>query len=252
MILVTSHTHNFIAIIHTTAPCYYHFRTFDAKTGLYVKGLIAVIIPVSPGRSRIFFELPSLRNIRKLFPTWVLHTFSNKFLDTDIWVHDQERFQRSGANLFSVAYEVDKISQGTRVMSNVGSKYVMTTQSDTGCIAWRKWWSKHMVDSPIFGEPLTAIPWLSKEQQLDRYEAHAKHCTSCNGALKRATFVKKYSPFVAILLSAIAPTAILKIFAVTASLIIYEVAERIRRSILGPERGSITSAAQFPEKPSKT
>lgn len=237
--------------LYYSAPSYYHFRTENLKTGVSTMGLLAIVVPISPGRSRIFLSPAPYKRFPKIIPLWLVHSLLNSFLDTDIWIHDQERFQRSGGNSFLDPNTVVVDSDKKNIVSKVGDKYVLTTQSDSGCIAWRKWWRTHMLTSPIFGEPSVAIPWMSKEQQVDRYEAHAKQCTSCNGAEKKASFAKKYAPFLGIFLASIAPNAILKTLGIVVALVVHEVAERVRRSILGPARGAITSAAQFPEKPSK-
>ena len=233
-------------VVSFTAPCHYNFRTKNEKTGLYGFNLIVVVTPVSPGSCRIFFELPSLRKMKGRLPVWLSHSFSNKFIDTDVWVHDQERFQRSSLN----AFVPDKSDESTDTdgLSPVGKKYVMTTQSDTGARAWRTWWAKHMVESPVFGEPQAPLPWISREAQLDRYENHAKYCSSCQGALAKADKVKKIVPFLAVFLAAIAPTILLKFLAVGVAYGVNEAAEWVRRNILGLKRGEVSSAAQFPPK----
>ena len=221
------------------------------ETGISTMALLAIVVPISPGRSRIFLTPSPTKRFSKKIPLWLVHSKINSFLDTDIWIHDQERFQRSGGNSFLDPNTVEEGSDNKNIVSKVGDQYVLTTQSDTGCLAWRKWWRTHMMTSPIFGEPSVAIPWMTKEQQVDRYEAHAKQCSSCNGALKKASFAKKYAPFLGIFLASIAPNTILKTLGIIIALGVYELAEKVRRNILGPVRGAIISAAQFPEKPSK-
>ena len=39
------------------------------------------------------------------------------------------------------------------------------------------------------------MPWISREDQLNRYENHAKYCSSCRGALANADKVKKIVPW---------------------------------------------------------
>ena len=231
-------------VVSFTAPFYYHFRTKNFKTNVTSKNLIAVVMPVSAGKCRVFFELPPVRKLRKKFPDWVLHYFSNNFLDSDVWVHDQERFQRSGKNIFEPQ---EPICDEAGAKSVTGDRYVMTTQSDTGTIAWRKWWKMHMSQSPLFGDPKVAVPWMTRDEQLDRYEGHARHCLSCQGAEKKAQKVKKFAPFLAVLLAAIAPNRVLKVLGLAVAVIVNEIAERVIRAILGPKNGDITSAAQFPE-----
>ena len=105
-----------------------------------------------------------------------------------------------------------------------------------------------MAASPIFGEPKVPIPYISREAQLNRYENHAKYCSSCRGALNNANKVKKVAPFLAVLLAAIAPNMISRVLGVVVAFLANDAADRVRRGILGIERGGVSSAAQFPPK----
>lgn len=238
-------------VVSFIAPFYYHFRTRSAKTGLFNKNLIAVLTPVSPGVSRLFLELPALRKLQGKLPVWLSHSLSNKFLDTDVWVHEQERTQRAGVNPY-LQHENPTVGHvepdGTSSPSSVGNKYVLTTESDTGTRAWRRWWKQHMASSPIFGEPRIQLPWISRESQLNRYENHTKYCSSCRGALANANTVKKLLPFIAIAIVTILPNKVLKIMGLIASYLVNEAAEWVRRNILGYRRGEVSSAAQFAGK----
>jgi hypothetical protein len=186
---------------------------------------MGMAVPISPGKSRLFLELPGLRKLKGKAPIWLSHALSNRFLESDIWIHDQERFQRSGVNEFLK-------EDDTPIVGEVAKKYVMTTESDIAPRLYRTWWKKHMIGSPLFGQPKVAIPWMNRDSQLDRYEAHAKHCTSCQGALKNSYSVQKYTPFLAVFLAAIAPNRILKVLGVIAAFLINEVAGRIIGTIV--------------------
>ena len=227
-------------VVSFIAPCYYHFRVKSpVNNGNWSIGLIVLAAPVAPGKCRIFLDLPALSRVPKWFPKWILHAFINRFLDSDIWVHDQERTQRGhGGNAFAE----DKVFGG------VGSKYVMPTASDSGTRLWRQWWRRHMADSPVFGEPRSRLAWLSRAEQLDRYEAHTKHCTSCLGALANARRAKALAPFAALLLLALAPSTLLRVLAVAIGLAVDHLAGRVVRAMLGPQRRDVYSAAQFPAK----
>ena len=239
-------------VVSFTAPYYYHFRTRNAVTNISSNNLNIVCVPVSPGTSRVFLDIPFARKKKSRFPKWVSHYFSNKFLDSDLWVHDQERMQRRSINAFIPESNIRK--QGEAVSGNgtssvvIGERYTMTTESDTGTRVWRKWWSKHMAASPIFGEPKTPLPYISREDQLNRYESHAKYCSSCRGALNNANKVKKAAPFLAVLLAAIAPNMISRVLGVLVAFLANDAADRVRRGILGIEKGGVSSAAQFPPK----
>ena len=154
-------------LITYKAPFYYEFAQKNAS-GVMAPFILAVIMPVSPGRCRLFLETPTMRKLSKKFPfnmAWFTHNFRNNFYDTDVWLHDQERFQRTGQNAFlpdsnnsnkiiteekiEFADESNDINKNTieedqkfdinngvsdflKRSSNIGDKYVMTTQSDTG------------------------------------------------------------------------------------------------------------------------
>ena len=45
----------------------------------------------------------------------------------------------------------------------------MPTQSDTGTREFRAWWRKHMMGSPVFGEPQEPLTWLTHEEQVWNY-----------------------------------------------------------------------------------
>ena len=239
-------------VVSFTAPCYYHFRTRNSVTNVSTNNLNVVVVPIAPGSCRIFLDIPAMRKMRRRFPKWLSHYLSNKFLDSDIWVHDQERTQRTNLNAF--VPESNTRKQGEAVSVNgtspviLGDRYVMTTASDTGCRAWRKWCIQHMAASPIFGEPKVPIPWISREAQLNRYDNHAKYCSSCRGALDNANKAKKIAPFLAVFLAAVAPNMITRVLGIVVAFLVNDFADRVRRGILGIERGSVSSAAQFPPK----
>lgn len=224
-------------VVSFAPPCYYHFRTANS-TGQFNINLMGVVVPVSPGKSRLFLELPGLRKLKGKSPTWLSHALSNRFLESDIWIHDQERFQRNGVNEFLK-------EKDTPVVGEVAKKYVMTTESDLAPRLYRTWWNKHIIQSPLFGQPKVAVPWISNKSQLDRYEAHAKHCTSCQGALKNSFSIQKYAPYLAIFLAVIAPNRILKILGVIATFLVNEVAGRVIGAVMGYKKGEFSSASQF-------
>jgi hypothetical protein len=118
-----------------------------------------------------------LKRIGRRFPKWLMHSFTNRFLDSDVWIHDQERAQRgersggmlTGKAASSSSSSSDSSSSGSgsdSVISRAGSRYVMPTQSDTGTRIWRQWWKRHMMDSPVFGEPQEPLKWLSHDEQV--------------------------------------------------------------------------------------
>jgi hypothetical protein len=149
-------------------PSRYHFRT-KRDDGNYKTNLGIYCVPVRAGRARVIFSSPV--RVSKLIPTWLLHAASNRFLNTDVWLHDAE------------------ISARSKSTSN--QNYVFASSSDGGVKAFRQWWSKNgFKDAPpnTFGasslEQLTATGRLSRAEQIDPWEHHSKQCSSCRKALK--------------------------------------------------------------------
>jgi len=103
-----------IAVVSFQRPAYYHFRTL--RDGVWKENLKIFSVPVSHGRVRVLFESP-LSNSK--VPTWLVHAGSNRFLNTDAWLHDAERFSRGGS---------EKLN------------YLYPTSSDIGTRTFRSWW----------------------------------------------------------------------------------------------------------------
>jgi hypothetical protein len=153
------------------------------EDGYYLSFLI-ICIPVAPGRSRIMIgsTLPPLPS----WIQWLAHAFTNRFLDSDIWIHDQEMYVRGQTNSYFPAQVP-------------GPRYTLPTESDNGPRLYRLWWSKHLSTSPVFGAADAGLlRWLSKAEQRDRYENHIKNCQHCRSALERIRQVKRWSPMVAL------------------------------------------------------
>eukprot|EP01038_Epipyxis_sp_PR26KG_P006504 gene6504-8941_t len=91
-----------------TAPCYYSINLQSDKhnnnknnDNKYDKNynnklkLLALAVPISPGRSRLIITLP---NHFHWIPQWLSHMVMNSLLDDDSWIHDQEVLIRSNNN----------------------------------------------------------------------------------------------------------------------------------------------------------
>jgi len=70
-------------------PFYYHFRT-KRDDGDFRKNLSILITPVRPGKSRIMLRT----QMEGKLPFWLSHGASNRFLNTDTWLHDLEYHAR--------------------------------------------------------------------------------------------------------------------------------------------------------------
>jgi Pheophorbide a oxygenase len=142
----------------------YHYRTRINNTGDYRTNLNIHIVPIEAGRSRVLFGsvLPNW------LPTWLKHAASNRFLNTDAWLHNAE-------------YQA-------RMRSSKYSPYLFPTQSDIGVKAFRQWWSRHgFSTAPVntFGPAAVgSIKLLDRAQQIDPWKHHSQQCASCRKALK--------------------------------------------------------------------
>jgi phenylpropionate dioxygenase-like ring-hydroxylating dioxygenase large terminal subunit len=217
-------------------PSLYHFRTTN-KAGVESTGLFIGCVPVSPGRSRVFVMFPqAVGKIFNKFPMWLRHGMGNRFLDSDLWIHDQERSVRKSVN--------SMVKDPKRRL-----KYLMPTDSDTSTRFWRAWWTKHMAASPMFGTPSEdSVSNIPLTEQRDWYEGHTKNCKSCKTALQRALKVRKFAPYFAAFLAAVLPNAVTKVFGVVFSVLADFAAGKVIRMTAGAERGEAISAAQFPTK----
>jgi hypothetical protein len=101
-----------------------------------------------------------------------------------------------------------------------------------------------MNSSKAFG-PADSIEWLPPEQQLDRYEAHVKHCSSCSGTLAKSKVMDRFSIIFALLPLAFSKSVLAKCLGFFLFLAVKLVSRKIINSMLGPQRGERTSAAQF-------
>lgn len=134
-------------------PCYFtlqsRFVINSTDEGPERPWLNIIVLPVSPGKSRvmIMFALPAAASgISKLIPSWFIHQRSMKFLDSDIWVHDQERRFRRPPNSFQQLNSNVPIHKNSLLMDtyNQDESYALMTTSDISCSMWRQWWKKHM------------------------------------------------------------------------------------------------------------
>jgi len=208
------------------APCYFTLNILTTSVKL-----IILCVPVAPGKSRVFVDTAGFPSSG---PKWFSHAFTNRFLDSDIWLHDQERLIRNPRNKF---YDIPgKLT------------YCLPTVSDTGPRAFRKWWQKHLAGSPVFGDVKGYVPEYSAAEQVDWKLAHIRVCTPCQVVIRRANLARKITPYLAALLAVVLPTRTSKALGVIAAWLMSMAAERVKHFVQGPEPGELTSPAQkFPE-----
>ena len=126
--------------------------------------------PIRKGECRLFARFPFKFSAKlpaffiKLTPRWYSHISNNRILEDDqIFLHYQERYlEESGGS------------------ANFNKAFYLPTKADTYVSELRNWVNKYNAN-PFPGEILP--PRLSKEELLDRYHSHTKHCGSCSKAL---------------------------------------------------------------------
>lgn len=174
-------------------PALYHFRTRANETAEYKPNLLIFTAPIEEGKCRAIMPDFSF----KFVPTWLGHAGSNRFLNSDTWLHNAERTARMNMDTTnklggSVAVGAAKAER----KPTDGMNYILATQSDLGPGVFRKWWSKHLADSPpnTFG-PASASSFssraLSRAEQIDPWEYHAKNCVKCRRALRSMRILQK-------------------------------------------------------------
>lgn len=222
-------------ILSFVAPCYYHFRLFNAATNRHEFGLFALVVPVRPGVCRVFLNTP----IRA--PQWISHMFTNRFLDSDLWLHSAEYQLRRG-------FRNDLYGDPAAPVKTEVQQYIIATSADAAPVFFRKWWATHLSLSRVFG-PCTAPPHIPLEQQLDRYANHAKHCSTCQDTLRNAMMIKAWSPVLALTVLAVSSSLPVRLAAVVAFALARNVADRLARGVNGPGRGAKVSATKFAPEP---
>lgn len=143
---------------------------FD-KPGKSPFKLSFLCIPVKPGWSRLillYTDPPGKghRSMLQRFPIWVVHLFSNKFLDSDlVFLHAQERALRQGEGKWQ-------------------SSYFMPAKCDQPLQVWRRWLEREGARcvGPDYAKALPTTP--PREELLNRFHQHTQFCWHCQSALE--------------------------------------------------------------------
>jgi len=173
-------------------PSLYHFGEYegtDEATGEKKRSpkLPIFCVPVEAGKSRLFLYAPTIK-----FPLWLLHAGSNRFLNSDVWLHDTER-------------EVVRRKEAGIASKKVADMdYIYSSQSDFGVSVFRTWWLQNgFADSPQHTFRMSTVDELgshslSRQDQIDPWENHAKHCSVCRNTLKKMKMGQSLCMFCAI------------------------------------------------------
>jgi hypothetical protein len=131
-------------------------------------------------------------------PAFLLHAGSNRFLNSDTWLHDAER------EVVKRKQELSTAANDKKKMKLAQMDYVYASQSDVGVSMFRKWWMEHgMADAPPNTFAMATMEQLgprslSRREQIDPWENHTKHCSTCRKTLVTLKRSQKVLLFLAI------------------------------------------------------
>ena len=209
---VNNNTRTGIVSFHR--PSRYHYRTIR-ENGEYKINIEIYIVPIREGRTRVFLASPFSKGI---IPTWVVHAMSNRFLNTDIWLHNAE-------------IELRKNEKGDKA-------YTSMTTSDLGVNLWRQYWrSSGMINSPknSYGpSDIKNLVKLSRKKQIDPWQTHSKQCSDCREALKNADKLNKIGNVI-LCLSIITPNNIIKCGMIFNGFFLKKISKKMQSAIRGED-----------------
>lgn len=210
------------------------------------------------------------RRILAIFQ-WFLHISVNKFLDSDIWVHEQELAARkTSADVENDSSEMTsgdgtaasvtgsssrirtlapvEMTEDASTAKALGLKYVLVSQqSDNGVKEWRNWWkATGLSKSSIFG-PASHLIRTPIAKQIDRYQGHVRYCKICQNALKNIQFIKKWSLLVALLPIILTTSITSRIIGIVGYMVLNHVTHNLEADMMGGVylQGKKVSAAQL-------
>ncbi|GMH41318.1 hypothetical protein BSKO_09228 [Bryopsis sp. KO-2023] len=157
--------------------------------------MVFLMTPNSAEKSTIFFRavVPSLPWFVKLMlkvtrPKWRAHLENNEVLDGDtVLLRAQGRTLRKAAQ------------QGKKGDSN----FFVPSSADVMIVKFRKWFhgkrgggGPKLPNGDLLSSGLLETQ-LNKEEVLDRYHSHTKHCKACSGAMRNFGILEKCASVVA-------------------------------------------------------
>mmetsp|Transcript_48018 Transcript_48018/g.121167 ORF Transcript_48018/g.121167 Transcript_48018/m.121167 type:complete len:553 (+) Transcript_48018:475-2133(+) len=154
-------------------PGIIHYRGGPETDGLSAFNMMIYAVPLETGFSRLMFCVATTRKSRMLkllglVPRWVQHLPRMEVLAGDgIFLHAQER-------------ELRRLQPA----SEWNKQFYMPAMSDTGVVAFRRWY--HGLAGEVGYAPGVSpeLPPLVTDRRVlnDRWGQHSKHCPSCRGA----------------------------------------------------------------------
>jgi hypothetical protein len=153
-------------IIAFHKPCHFSYSTL--KDNNYKTNINVLTVPVKEGASRVFMISPFSRS---KIPRWLQHAATNRFLNTDIWLHEAEINYRNGAK-----------------------GYLCESSSDMATKIFRRWWSITELDKTLphtfAAAGKNSLIKKSRSEQINSWHTHSKNCRDCKDAAKTFKKVK--------------------------------------------------------------
>lgn len=151
-------------------PCYFYLSSLKPVT--FLNGIHFFIVPIEERKTRLFIIYDLNYNFKyakyfNSFPIWFRHIFTNKFLDSDTFILNKQE---------EVIYNHNETYHYNRL-------YNLPSTSDDSIKLYRKWIKWALPTIPFINKK-KSFQTLSREQALDRFEQHTKHCSSCMKAYK--------------------------------------------------------------------
>ena len=178
------------------------FASQAGQSKARVFNLTAVMIPTKPGWSRVILQggpgsriRPSTDNtsdnskskprssllliIFSMLPVWLIHQFSNRFLDSDLALlhyQEQERVARRNVDLdgYCMPAPVDRSIAATRRWI-LKFAHICTTASVQG-----------LANNDQVSQPLLPASPMQRSALFDRWSQHSDQCKHCQAALDSA------------------------------------------------------------------
>ncbi|KAL2620821.1 hypothetical protein R1flu_001026 [Riccia fluitans] len=162
-------------------------KTKEAEEVKAQVSVIAMCVPVTPGKSKLLFAFP--RNFGKiahwLTPRWFGHLTHMTVIDSDLmFLHKLEH------KLAELGGNTEKV-------------YYTPALADTCVIEFRKWFRKYANSQVDFGPKSSATlpPTPARREFFDRQASHVARCMICQGAaanFKKLETVLQVLPFAAV------------------------------------------------------
>lgn len=142
-------------------------------------GLLYFVVPVAPGRSRLFSKVyatrPAFKRMASIFKAlpWLRHIYNHTVAAQDIAI-----LHRQGTNMASADFPGWK------------KGFYLPTGSDSGVAVLRKWLESTQGGEVQWGPDVDPSPSRSREPSLhretlfDTFHQHTEHCPHCSGALR--------------------------------------------------------------------